>query len=95
MQKLAERFKDRSMTPQESVVYWTEYILRHNGAPHLQTAAATLNWFQYLLLDVIAFVLFICIVFIYLSYRAGKFCLCYVCMYFSKAVKTAQAKKTE
>lgn len=87
------------MTPQESVVYWTEYVLRHNGAPHLQTAAAKLNWFQYLLLDVIAFVLFVCAVFIYLTYRLSKFCFCYVCKHIgickAASISPKQNKKTE
>jgi len=46
------RFKDRPMTPQQSVVYWTEYVIRHKGAPHLKSHALNLTWYQYLLLDV-------------------------------------------
>ncbi|XP_065223759.1 UDP-glucosyltransferase 2-like isoform X2 [Planococcus citri] len=55
MEKLSKIFKDRPMTPQQSVVYWTEYIIRHNRAPHLKTASLQLNWFQYFLLDVILY----------------------------------------
>lgn len=47
-------FKDRPMTPQQSVVYWTEYVIRHKGAPHLKSHAVNLMWYQYLLLDVMA-----------------------------------------
>jgi glucuronosyltransferase len=35
-------------------VYWTEYVIRHNGAPHLRSAVLDLAWYQYFLLDVIA-----------------------------------------
>jgi len=35
-------------------VYWTEYVIRHKGAPHLRSAVLDLAWYQYLLLDVIA-----------------------------------------
>jgi len=35
-------------------VYWTEYVIRHKGAPHLRSAALDLAWYQYFLLDVIA-----------------------------------------
>ncbi|XP_065224783.1 UDP-glucosyltransferase 2-like [Planococcus citri] len=55
MEKLSKILKDRPMSPEQSVVYWTEYIARHNGAPHLKTASLQLNWIQYLLLDVIFF----------------------------------------
>jgi len=35
-------------------VYWTEYVIRHKGAPHLRSAVLDLDWYQYFLLDVIA-----------------------------------------
>jgi glucuronosyltransferase len=35
-------------------VYWTEYVIRHKGAPHMRSAALDLAWYQYFLLDVIA-----------------------------------------
>lgn len=49
------------MTPHESVVFWTEYVLKYNGAKHLKTAAADMPLYQYLLLDIFAFVIFIVI----------------------------------
>ncbi|CAI6351304.1 unnamed protein product [Macrosiphum euphorbiae] len=50
----SNRFKDRPMTPQQSVVYWTEYVIRHKGAPHLKSHALNLTWYQYFLLDIMA-----------------------------------------
>lgn len=50
-------FRDRPKSPMETAAYWTEYIIRHGGAPHLQSAAKELNIFQYLLLDVVAVLL--------------------------------------
>jgi glucuronosyltransferase len=38
----------------EEAVYWTEYVIRHKGAPHLRSAVLDLAWYQYFLLDVIA-----------------------------------------
>jgi glucuronosyltransferase len=35
-------------------VFWTEYVIRHKGAPHMRSAALDLAWYQYFLLDVIA-----------------------------------------
>lgn len=66
---VSERFKDRPMSPAESVVYWTEYIVRYKGAPHLKSHALNLTWYQYFLLDVIATVLLA----IYVAYRGLKF----------------------
>jgi len=53
MQALSERFRDRPQSPLETAIFWTEYVIRHRGAPHLQTAALDLTLYQYLLLDVI------------------------------------------
>jgi hypothetical protein len=35
-------------------VYWTEYVKRHEIAPHLRSAVLDRTWYQYFLLDVIA-----------------------------------------
>jgi len=37
----------------DTAVYWVEYVIRHKGAPRLQSAAKQLAWYQYYLLDVI------------------------------------------
>lgn len=38
--------------PQETVVYWTEYIARHKGAPHIKSAAQQLSFIEYHMIDV-------------------------------------------
>lgn len=60
---LSKVYKDRPMTPQQSVVYWVEYVIRHNGAMHLRSAAHNLNFIQLHSIDsyaLIGFGLFIC-----------------------------------
>jgi hypothetical protein len=57
-QTLSKIFNDRPMTPQESVVYWTEYAYRHKGADYLKSAGNDLYYFQLISLDVY-FVLFV------------------------------------
>lgn len=52
---------DRLVPPIEEAAYWVEYVLRHKGAPHLQSARKDLNIFQYLLLDILAFILMVAI----------------------------------
>lgn len=68
----SERFKDRPMSPENSVVYWTEYIVRHKGAPHLKSPALNLSWYQYLLLDVIAVALLLISVVSFVIYTILK-----------------------
>ncbi|XP_049793182.1 UDP-glycosyltransferase UGT5-like isoform X11 [Schistocerca nitens] len=53
-QRLSRIFNDRPVKPLDEAVYWTEYVIRHQGAPHLRSAALDLAWYQYLLLDVVA-----------------------------------------
>ncbi|KAG8285771.1 hypothetical protein J6590_073816 [Homalodisca vitripennis] len=53
MRELSRQFRDRPMTPLQTAVYWTEYVIRHQGAPHLRPASVSMPLYQYLLLDVI------------------------------------------
>jgi glucuronosyltransferase len=53
-QRLSRILLDQPLTPLEQAVYWTEYVIRHKGAPHLRSAVMDLAWYQYFLLDVIA-----------------------------------------
>ncbi|KAI8432034.1 hypothetical protein MSG28_004553 [Choristoneura fumiferana] len=51
--------RDQKETPLERAVYWTEYVIRHKGAYHLQSPAKDLNFIQYYLLDVAAIALIV------------------------------------
>lgn len=69
MQALSRAFKDRPRSPQESVVYWTEYVIRHNGAPYLKTLGADMPLYKYLMLDIAALALLIAIFIAYVVYK--------------------------
>ncbi|XP_044761423.1 UDP-glucosyltransferase 2-like [Coccinella septempunctata] len=49
--------KDKPISPIDNLIFHVEYVIRHKGAHHLKVAALDLNKFQYLLLDVVAFIL--------------------------------------
>ncbi|XP_069675719.1 UDP-glucosyltransferase 2-like [Periplaneta americana] len=49
---LSQLFRDRPQAAMDTAIYWTEYVIRHRGAPHLRSSALDLSWYQYLLLDV-------------------------------------------
>ncbi|KAF5275119.1 hypothetical protein FQR65_LT16780 [Abscondita terminalis] len=77
--KYAENAKMRSrimhdvpMKPLDEAMFWIEYVLRHNGAPHLRTSALDLYWYQLLSLDVLAFSLLILFVSCYSFCRICK-----------------------
>lgn len=48
----AKAFQDKPMTPLQSAVYWTEYVIKHEGALHLRVHGLKLNFFQYFMIDV-------------------------------------------
>ena len=72
MQELSRIFKDRPMIPQESVVYWTEYVIRYNGAPHLRVLGADMPLYKYLMLDIIALCLIFMSVAVTLIYTLSR-----------------------
>lgn len=51
---MSERYRDQPLTPLETAIYWTEYVARHRGAPHMRSAGLDLSFFAYHSLDVFA-----------------------------------------
>lgn len=68
MRKYSAVSKDTPDKPLDRAVWWTEYVLRHNGAHHLRSSVMDLTWYQYLLLDVIGFLSLVILVVLYLTY---------------------------
>lgn len=56
IKRVSKIFHDRPLDARDTAVYWIEYVMRHKGAAHLRAAGLDLNWYQFYLLDVIAFV---------------------------------------
>ena len=57
MQELSRVFKDRPMTPQQLIVYWTEYVIRHNGTSYLRALGTDMPLYEYIMLDIVAIAL--------------------------------------
>lgn len=55
-QKLSDLYRDRPQHPLDTAAFWIEYVIRHNGARHMQSPAIHLHIFQYYMLDVVAFI---------------------------------------
>ncbi|XP_047491574.1 UDP-glycosyltransferase UGT5-like isoform X2 [Penaeus chinensis] len=45
--------RDQPDTPKERAVFWIEYVVRHQGAPRLESQAKKLTWVEFLMLDVL------------------------------------------
>ncbi|XP_030383804.1 UDP-glucuronosyltransferase 1-6-like [Scaptodrosophila lebanonensis] len=50
-------YRDRPMTARQLVVYWTEYVLRHKGAYHLQSPWLRMSFVERNNLDVLALII--------------------------------------
>lgn len=46
-------FKDNLVHPMEEAMFWIEHVAKFKGAKHLKSHAVNMNWFQYLLLDIL------------------------------------------
>lgn len=78
MQELSRLFRDRPITPQEAVVYWTEYVIRSKGAMRLRTTGADMPMYRYYFLDIIctiaSSIILIILIVIYVLKSMYKFC---------------------
>lgn len=62
------------MTPVETMVYWSEYVIRHKGAKHLRSAGLDLNYIQYHNLDAFVVIIALAIILGYALKRISKCC---------------------
>jgi glucuronosyltransferase len=76
--RVQRAFKDQPLSPLDTAIYWTEYVIRHGGARHMRSAAVDLAWYQYLLLDVIAVLCLVVVAILIIIYMIVKklFSLC-------------------
>ncbi len=71
--RLSALFSDRPQDPLDLGVYWVEYVLRHNGAPHLRSVGRNLNFIVYHSIDVMSTYFALITVIIYLIYLVLRF----------------------
>jgi len=69
--------KDRRQTSLQEICEWIEYVLRHGGARHLRAEVFNIPWYQYYLLDVMAFLVAI-VTLVVMVIRLACRCLCRV-----------------
>ncbi|XP_070133680.1 UDP-glycosyltransferase UGT5-like [Drosophila bipectinata] len=65
----SELYRDRPLSAKETVIYWTEYVLRHRGAPHMQSPLVHMSFIAAHNIDIY----FLIVLFIYLLAVLFKF----------------------
>lgn len=48
-------YVDQPIGALEKAIWWIEYVIRHKGAQHLMCTSMDIPWYQYLMLDIFAF----------------------------------------
>ncbi|ELU16650.1 hypothetical protein CAPTEDRAFT_49794, partial [Capitella teleta] len=61
IQRLSDIFRSRPLTPVQRSAYWIEHILEYGG-DHLKSYALEMPWYEYLMLDILLFVLGIALI---------------------------------
>ncbi|KAH8294658.1 hypothetical protein KR018_000890 [Drosophila ironensis] len=51
---LSDRFHDQPMSPMDTALWWTEYVLRHKGAEHMRIAEQEMSLMQYYNVDIVS-----------------------------------------
>jgi glucuronosyltransferase len=76
MKQVSALALDQMESPLDRAVYWIEYVIRHQGAPHLRIASRNLSLFQRYLYDVLLFVLFSALSFLFLVFYLCRNIIC-------------------
>ena len=66
---VSELMRDQKERPLDRAVYWIEYVIRHQGAPHLRSSSRYLNLFQRDLIDIALIIFSFFIAFVYVVLR--------------------------
>ena len=75
MKQVSTLMRDQIESPLERAMYWIEYVIRHQGAPHLRSSSRELSIYQRGLLDVIFFLLAVSLLMVYLISSLCRFAL--------------------
>lgn len=68
VKRMSAIFHDRPMRPVEKAAFWIEHVIKHGGE-YMRSPIHDLTWYQYYLLDVVAFLLLVLVVvFVFIMY---------------------------
>lgn len=76
MQERSKLYRDQPMKPLEKAIWWVEFVIRNPNATHLRSPALNMNFFVAHSLDVLVVLLIVPILFLFISCKIMRFCLC-------------------
>ena len=78
MKKMHDLFVDARDPPLERAMWWVEYAIRHKGTQFLKPHSVDLAWYQYHLIDVIAFIFIVLFILLFITIKCF-ICFCRCC----------------
>merc|ERR1719320_1751698 len=78
MKKMHDLFVDARDPPLERAMWWVEYAIRHEGTKFLKPNSVDLPWYQYHLIDVIAFIFIVLFFVLFITIKCF-ICFCRCC----------------
>lgn len=87
--------KDQPQDGLEKAIWWIEYVIRHKGAKHLRSIAVDLPWWQYLMLDVMAFLAVVFLSGLLLLYLVVRYLYVFVNTIIKPKTKKGGKKKNQ
>ncbi|XP_022223491.2 UDP-glycosyltransferase UGT5-like [Drosophila obscura] len=85
-------YRDRPLSARQTLLYWVDYVIRHHGAPHLQSPVVHMSLIEAHNLDIYALLLGI----LFIIYWISKRLLCAICRKFgTKKSKSHLKNKTK
>ncbi|XP_071879141.1 UDP-glycosyltransferase UGT5-like [Bombus fervidus] len=81
--------QDTPYDPVENLVWWTEYVVRTKGAPHLRSTLAVQPWYQRCDMDIVAFLT----ITIFLIVSTTFYLIAKIVVYVHKKIKLTEKQK--
>jgi len=92
LKTFSQLYRDRPLSAQELVVYWTEYVIRHHGAPHMQSPLVHMNFIASNNLDIYVLAILVLYILFLINKIVWKFLWRKL---FSKSKKDSPKKKAK
>ncbi|XP_076178991.1 uncharacterized protein LOC143152578 [Ptiloglossa arizonensis] len=69
MIELKNTVNDNPYNLEDNLIWWTEYVIRHKGAPHLRSSLARQPWYQRFDMDIVVFLTIVTLITILITLR--------------------------
>ncbi|XP_064089536.1 uncharacterized protein LOC135203627 [Macrobrachium nipponense] len=91
VQMQSKIMRDQPISPQETVVYWTEYVIRYNGARHLRCPIADMPWYKIYNMDIWSMMLLLALLSLWIGLQMARWSLLIALMWSVTVIQESSA----